>query len=77
VDVRCDPFTVTFTFAAVNELLEHVGDVSAPVRAITAAMSQERRVAFWRRLAGAARAYADAGGVVRLPNDCLIVAGRR
>ena len=76
-EAQSEPFTVTFAFATVDELLGHLGDVSAPVRAITATLSQERRAMFWERLAGAARAYADADGVVRLPNECLLVVGRR
>jgi SAM-dependent methyltransferase len=75
--VRSETYTMTFAFASVDELLGHLGDVSAPVRAITATMSQERRAAFWERLAEAARAYTDADGVVRLPNDCLLVTGQR
>jgi SAM-dependent methyltransferase len=77
VDIQSEQMTVIFTFSSVDELLGHLGDVSAPVRAMTAAMSQERRDAFWERLAETAHAYADTDGAVRLPNDCLIIAGRR
>jgi SAM-dependent methyltransferase len=76
-DIQREQMTVIFTFSSVDELLGHLGDVSAPVRAMTATMSQEGRAAFWGRLAEAAHAYLDADGVVRLPNNCLIVAGRR
>jgi SAM-dependent methyltransferase len=76
-DIQRDLVTVTFTFSSVGELLGHIADVSAPVRAITATMSQERQATFWERLAEAAHTYTDADGVVRLPNDCLLVAGHR
>jgi hypothetical protein len=42
-----------------------------------ATLSRERRAAFWERLAAAAAAFADARGTICLPNDCLIVVGRR
>ncbi len=75
--VRSEPLTVTFAFASVDELLGHLGDVSAPLRAIMATLSPQRQAAAWGKLAEAAVAFADAEGMIRLPNDCLIVAGRR
>jgi SAM-dependent methyltransferase len=76
-DVRSEPLTVTFEFASVDELLGHIGDTSAPVRAILATRDYERQATFWRNLASAVSAYADPDSVIRLPNECLIVAGRR
>jgi len=75
-DAHSEQMTVTFLFSSVEELLGHIGDISAPVRAITATMSDERRTTFWQRLAEAAHPYTDTNGVVRLPNDCLLVAGQ-
>lgn len=77
VDVHSEPYTVTFEFSSVDELLGHLGDVSAPLRTIMASQSPERQAELWGKLAEAAVAYADASGRIRLPNDCLIVAGRR
>jgi ubiquinone/menaquinone biosynthesis C-methylase UbiE len=77
MEVHGEPVTVTFTFGSADELLGHLRDVSAPLRAIMATLSPERRAAFWDRLATAAAAFADARGTICLPNDCLIVAGRR
>jgi enediyne biosynthesis protein CalE5 len=76
-EVQSEPLTVTFAFASVDELLGHLGDVSAPIRAIMATQSPQRQAALWGKLADAAVAFADADGMIRLPNDCLIVAGRR
>ena len=75
-EVHGEPFTVTFVFNSVDELLGHLGDVSAPLRAIMAKQSPERQAELWKKLAAAAASFADAGGTIRLPNDCLIVAGR-
>jgi SAM-dependent methyltransferase len=75
-DAHSEQLTVTFTFSSVDELLGHLGDVSAPIRAIQATQSPERQGAFWGRLAEAARVYTDNSGMVRLPNDCLLVAGQ-
>jgi hypothetical protein len=76
-DVRSEPFTVTFAFSSVDELLGHLGDVSAPLRAIMATQSPERQAELWGKLAVVAAAFADTDGMIRLPNECLIVAGRR
>jgi SAM-dependent methyltransferase len=76
-DVHSEPFTVTFEFSSLDELLGHVGDVSAPLRTIMAAQSTERQAELWGKLADAAVTLANADGVIRLPNDCLVVAGRR
>ncbi len=76
-EVHGEPFTVTFVFNSVDELLGHLGDISAPLRAIMAKQSPERQAELWKKLAAAAASFADAVGTIRLPNDCLIVAGRR
>jgi hypothetical protein len=68
---------VTFTFSSVSELLGHLEDVSAPIRALVPMLSPDRQTAFWERLAEAGRRFTDSDGVVRLPNECLLVAGRR
>ena len=76
-NVQCEPFTVTFEFASVDELLGHLGEVSAPIRMIMATASQEYQAEFWKKLADAAAQFADADGVIRLPNACLVAAGQR
>ena len=76
-DVQSEPKTVTFTFSSVSEFLGHLEDVSAPIRALVPTLSPDRQMAFWERLAEAARRFTDSNGVVRLPNACLLVAGQR
>ncbi len=76
-NVRCEPFTVTFEFASVDELLGHLGDVSAPIAKILATLSLLDQAEFWKKLADAAARFADADGVIRLPNACLVAAGQR
>jgi enediyne biosynthesis protein CalE5 len=76
-DVRSEPFTVTFQFPSVAELQGHTRDVSATSRALLAAQTPEQQIGFWQRYATAAAKYASADGTVRVPNECLIVAGRR
>jgi hypothetical protein len=76
-NVRCEPLTVTFTFASVDELLGHLGDVSAPIRMILATLSPLDQAEFWKKLAEAATRFADANGVILLPNACLVAAGQR
>ena len=76
-NVRCEPLTVTFEFASVDELLGHLGDVSAPIRIIMATLSPLDQAEFWKKLAEAAARFADADRALRLPNACLVAAGRR
>jgi enediyne biosynthesis protein CalE5 len=76
-NVRCELLTVTFEFASVDELLGHLGDVSAPIRKIIATLSPLDQAEFWKKLAEAAARFADTDGVIRLPNACLVAAGQR
>jgi enediyne biosynthesis protein CalE5 len=76
-DVRSEPFTVTFEFPSVAELQGHTGDVSATSRAILAAQTLEQQAGFWQRYAAAAARFVGVDGTVRVPNECLIVSGRR
>jgi SAM-dependent methyltransferase len=75
--VQSEPFTVTFAFASTDEFLEHLREVSAPIRTILATASPEDQAEFWKQLAAAAAPFTDANGMIRLPNACLIVAGQR
>jgi len=76
-NVQSEPFTVTFEFASVDELLGHLGEVSAPIRMIMATSSPEYQAEFWKKLADAAVPFTDADGMIRLSNDCLVAAGQR
>jgi SAM-dependent methyltransferase len=77
VEVHTEPTTVTYTFAAMSDLVAYIEDVSAPVGAFLASQPPERQAEFRAKLASAAGAYVGADGMIRLPNDCLLVAGRR
>ena len=48
-----------------------------PIRALVLTPRPERQTAFWEHLAEAARSCTDSDGVVRVPNECLLVAGQR
>lgn len=76
-DVRSEQMTVTFVFSSADELLGHLGDVSAPIRALLPTLSPDQQTAFWERLAEATHRFTAIDGVVRLPNECLLVAGQR
>lgn len=76
-EVQSEPFTVTFEFESVEELIVHLRAVSAPIGMIMATASPDRQTEFWRKLAGAAAPYSDEQGTIRLDNECLVAAGRR
>jgi SAM-dependent methyltransferase len=75
--VRCEPFTVIFKFDSVDEFLGHLGDVSAPIHMIMTKLSPLDQAEFWKKLAEASERFADAEGVIRLPNACLVAVGQR
>jgi len=75
--VQSEPFTVTFAFASVDELLAHLGAVSGPIRMMLATASQEEQAEFWEQLAQAAIPFTNSDGMIRLANDCLIASGQR
>jgi enediyne biosynthesis protein CalE5 len=68
--VRCESFPVTFEFGSVDELLGHMGDVSAAIRMIMATLSPLDQAEFRKKLAEASARFADADGVIRLQNAC-------
>jgi len=76
-NVHSEPFTVTFEFASVDELLEHLAEVSAPIARIMATSSQEYQAEFWKKLATAAVQFTNSDGMIRLSNACLVAAGQR
>lgn len=76
-EVHSEPFTVTFVFDSVDELLGHLGDVSATLRGVLATQSPEHQALIWEKLAESARAFAGPDGRVALPNACLLVSGQR
>jgi SAM-dependent methyltransferase len=76
-NVQSEPFTVTFAFASVDELLGHLAEVSAPIHMIMASSSPVDQAEFWKKLADAAVSFTDADGMIRLSNDCLVAAGQR
>jgi enediyne biosynthesis protein CalE5 len=74
-DVRSEQWTMTSHFASMDELIGHIEDISAPVRAMLAMQPPERQAAFRTRFASAAASYVAADGSISLPNGCLIVTG--
>lgn len=75
-NVQSEQMTVTLAFSSADELLGHLGEVSAPMRALLPTLSPDRQTAFWEHLAEAAHRFTNTDGVVRLPNECLLVAGQ-
>jgi enediyne biosynthesis protein CalE5 len=76
-NVHSEPFTVTFEFASVDELLGHLAEVSAPIARIMATSSSQYQAEFWKKLADSAVPFTDADGLIRLSNECLVAAGQR
>ena len=76
-DVASERLTVTWAFASAEEFVELQQDVGAPLRALIADLPRERQEEVWQAIAEAARQYATADGGIRMPNEAILVVGRR
>ena len=75
-DIRTERITVTIEFPSATEYTDFIGDVAAPVRAMLASQPAEKQAEAWRAIADAAGQFAGADGVVRMPNETILVAAR-
>lgn len=76
-DIRTERMTVTIEFPSAQDYTEFIRDVVPPVRAMLASQPEEKQAEAWRAVAEAAGQFAGADGVVRMPNETILVAARR
>lgn len=76
-DIRTERMTLTIEFPSAQDYTEFIRDVVPPVRAMLASQPEEKQAEAWRAVAEAAGQFAGADGVVRMPNETILVAARR
>ncbi len=76
-NVRTERMTLVFEWRSAEEYVQFQQEIAAPITALLAAESAERRAAVWREVTEAARAHAGADGTVRLSNEAVVVAAGR
>ena len=73
-DIRTDRMTVTIEFPSAKDYTEFIREVAAPVRAMLASQPEEKQAEARRAIADAAGQFAGGDGVVRMPNEAILVA---
>ena len=76
-DIRTERMTVTIEFPSAQDYTDFIRDIVPPVRAMLAGQPEEKQAEAWRAVADAAGQFAGADGVVRMPNETLLVSARR
>lgn len=75
-DVRIEPITVTIEFPSAAEYTDFLRDIAPPVRAMLASQPEEKQAEAWQAIENAAGQFSDSSGVVRMPNEAILVAAR-
>lgn len=76
-DVAGEWLPVTYTFQSVDEFIQFRRERSRPLEDRIAHFPSAERDAAWRKVAEAAKDYADTEGVVRMANKAFVVSARR
>jgi len=75
--VRSEPLTLTFEWASAENYTNFQQDIAAPIIAMLANESAERRATVWQAVTGAARQYAGSDGRVRMAGEAICVVAQR
>ena len=76
-DIRVERMTMTTELPSATDYTDFIRDIAAPVRAMLASQPEEKQAEAWGAIADAAGQFAGSDGVVRMPNETILVAARR
>ena len=76
-DIRSERMTVMVEFPSATAYTDFLRDIAPPVRALLANQPEERRTEAWQAISNAAGQFSNADGMVRMPNETILVVGRR
>jgi len=76
-EVRSEPLALTFEWASAENYTNFQQDIAAPIIAMLANESAERRAAIWQAVTEAARQYAGSDGRVRMAGEAICVVAQR
>ncbi len=77
VDVHVESMSMVLQFATGEEYTEFMRDIAAPINAMVNGQPQDRQTELWGMIADAARELSNSGGSISMPNETILVAGRR
>ena len=75
--VRSESLALTFEWASAEHYTNFQQDIAAPIIAMLANESAERRAAVWRAVTEAAQHYAGSDGKVRMAGEAICVVAQR
>jgi ubiquinone/menaquinone biosynthesis C-methylase UbiE len=76
-ELHTETLQVVMEYASLDEYIQFVRDVSAPIKNLLADVTPERKAEVWRAVAEAHEGSVGANGRLRLSGETILVAGRR
>ena len=75
-DVRADTLNITFSFDSPDSFTKFHQQIAAPIQAMLANQTEERKNQVWNSVTEAVWSYADSHGRVNLDNEVVVIAGQ-
>jgi len=75
-DVRADTLNITFSFDSPDSFTKFHQQIAAPIQAMLANQTEERKNQVWNSVTEAVWSYADSHGRVNLDNEVVVIAGK-
>ncbi|MBM4124591.1 MAG: methyltransferase domain-containing protein [Nitrospira sp.] len=76
-NIRSEPLTLTFEWSSAEDYTRFQQDIAAPIIAMLAKESAQRRAAIWQAVTDAAGQYAGSDGKVRMAGEAICVVATR
>lgn len=75
-DIRVETFYITFAFDSAERYTRFQQQITAPIQAVLANQTEERKKQVWDSVTDAVGQYADSHGRVNIDNEVLCIVGR-
>lgn len=76
-DIRSEPLSLLFEWASAEDYTRFQQDIAAPIIAMLANESAERRASVWKAVTDAARSYAGSDGRVKMAGETICIVAKR
>ncbi len=76
-DVQSEGVTMTVEFPSATVYTDFLRDIAPPIRALLLNQPEERQAEAWQAISNAAGQFSNSDGVVRIPNETILVVGQR
>jgi ubiquinone/menaquinone biosynthesis C-methylase UbiE len=76
-DIAVERINVIFTFSSPEEYTQFNQSIAAPINAMLADQSQERKEEIWKAVTESASNYVDATGNVKLDNESICICAKK